>query len=241
MRINARRIPLLLALLLPLAVLTMPAHAEENLLLNPNFWGRYDSATNDWIHATGEQVTEAIARGVDVRARDERNCTPLHLAARAGRKEAVKALLGKLKETGEVESAINAVDENNESPLHVAARWNRDPDVVELLLMEQAKMDVRDKDNYTPLMSAARWNENPKVLQEFLDAGADGIETTWDYNMTPLHFAAADNRAEVVRLLLERGANVNAWSALGQPLELARKFNPDKEVETVLLEHGAWD
>lgn len=216
-----------------------PSHSEENPLLDQNFWGKYDSVSEAWAYATATDVMKVIEDGADVdTSNGYNNWTPLHYAARIGTEEAVEALLEAM---GEKESAVNIQDKDSHTPLHHAARWNDHPKVVQLLLDQGAKIDARDKNDHTPLMVAAQWNANPLVVQKFLDFDAGMVTATGAYSMTPLHYAAANNTPEVVKLLLERGAKVNAWSAFGMPLELARKFNRHPEVEDVLLEYAAWD
>lgn len=227
----------------PLA-LGIPAHAQEdsfyaqeNPLLDQNFWGKYDSGNNAWTYATAADVMKVIKGGADVDTLDDNKWTPLHYAARVGTEEAVKALLAAVSG-----SAINTPDNDKHTPLHHAAGWNeRNPKVVQLLLNQGAEVDVLDKDDYTPLMAAAKWNANPLVMQTLLDFDAGMVAATGAYDMTPLHYAAANNTPEVVKLLLERGAKVNAWSKFGRPLELAKKFNTNPEVASVLAEYSAWD
>lgn len=219
--------------------LNAPVHAQENPLLDQNFWGKYDSGDGAWVHATSADVARVIEGGADVYGPDEHGWTPLHYAARVGTEEAIEVLLEAINDK---EGAINTLDEDNHTPLHHAARWNvRHPDVVQLLLDQGAKVDVLDKEDYTPLLAAAKWNTNPLAVQAFLDLDARMVEFAGIYGMMPLHYAAANNAPEVVRLLLERGAKVNAWSSFGKPLELARQFNRNPKVEELLLEYAAWD
>lgn len=217
-----------------------PVHAQENPLLDQNFWGKYDSGDGAWVHATSADVARAIEDGADVYGTDKHGWTPMHYAARFGTGEAVEVLLEAMIKGKE--SAINTPDQDNHTPLYHAARWNvRHPDVVQLLLDQGAEVDVLDKDDYTPLLAAAKWNTNPLAVQAFLDLDARMVEFAGVYGMMPLHYAAANNAPEVVKLLLERGAKVNAWSSFGKPLELARQFNQNPEVEELLLEYAAWD
>ena len=212
---------------------------QANPLLDQNFWGKYDSGEKMWFYATAASVAEVIEDGADIYAKDEYGWAPLHYAARAGTEEAVWTLLAAMADK---ESAINTPDKDKLTPLYYAARWNdHHPNVVRLLLNQGAEVDIRDKDDYTPLLVAAKWNTNPQAVQAFLDLDAKMIEFAGGYGMTALHYAAANNAPEVVELLLNRGAKVNAWSSLGKPLELARQFNQNPEVEELLLEYSAWD
>jgi ankyrin repeat protein len=57
------------------------------------------------------------------------------------------------------------------------------------------------------------------------------------YNQTPLHFAAEHGHAEVARVLLEHGADIEA-KHIETSLHYAAKRGHE-EVVRVLLEHGA--
>ena len=56
-----------------------------------------------------------------------------------------------------------------------------------------------------------------------------------------MHFAASDNNnAEVVKILIENGADINAPDYLGKiPLHYAASDNNNAEVVKILIENGA--
>ena len=61
------------------------------------------------------------------------------------------------------------------------------------------------------------------------------------HKQTPMHFAAKNNNAEVVKILIESGANIN--NAQGNyeesPLHFAARYNSNAEVVKILIESGA--
>lgn len=72
-----------------------------------------------------------------------------------------------------------------------------------------------------------------------LDLGADANAATDGRGITPLHVAARGGHADVVRLLLEWGARVDAPTAEGQtPLMFAVAARREPVVR-LLLDHGA--
>jgi hypothetical protein len=95
-------------------------------------------------------------------------------------------------------------------------------------------------DGWTPLHLAAAF-ATPQAVQTLLDAGArvDALSRNPQQNQ-PLHAALAlDKNAEVVRLLLDRGAPVNAVQAGGfTPLFSAATANR-RDLAELLLAHGA--
>lgn len=85
----------------------------------------------------------------DLRARDEYDWTPLHVAADRGRGEAVARLL-------RLGAAVNAADGEGATPLHRAASHD-DVEIVRLLLASGANVNARDKNGHTPLQWALTW------------------------------------------------------------------------------------
>jgi ankyrin repeat protein len=94
-------------------------------------------------------------------------------------------------------------------------------------------------DGFTALHFAAFFNR-PAIARELIRCGAD-IEAVAKNTMkvTALHSAAAAHGGEIVRLLLERGANPNVRQQGGwTPLHAAAQ-NGDAEMVRDLIEHHA--
>jgi hypothetical protein len=74
-------------------------------------------------------------------------------------------------------------------------------------------------------------------VKELLRRGANPNARD-EYGLCPLHYAPWNRRAEVARVLLEHGADVNARALSMTPLHRAATFG-NVEVARVLLEYGA--
>lgn len=73
------------------------------------------------------------------------------------------------------------------------------------------------------------------AVEKLLALGADvnSKSKQWD---TPLHEAVIDRHIEIAETLIRAGANVNAESSIGTPLDWTC---PGSEMEGLLLRHGA--
>ena len=73
-----------------------------------------------------------------------------------------------------------------------------------------------------------------------LDSGADPNRTARNWgNVRPIHSAAAARGADIVRMLIEAGADVNAWQQKGYTALHTAASNGDLETARLLLLHGA--
>jgi ankyrin repeat protein len=109
-------------------------------------------------------------------------------------------------------------------------------------LLTSAYVDSRDKDGTTPLMHAILADPPyPEMIEYLLDHGAD-VNAADKAGWTPLHFAARDQNAIIVKILLGRGAVVdpvddNGSTPLWQCINAT--YPPDPTVVDFLLAHGA--
>ena len=103
----------------------------------------------------------------------------------------------------------NSPDAKCLTPLHYAAGVYS-CDVMTLLLKHKAAVDSVTKDGRTPLMEAARLG-NTDAVKQLLEAGAK-LAVSDSKGRTPIMFAAEarSNSLEIVKLMLEKGADENA-------------------------------
>lgn len=128
----------------------------------------------------------------------------------------------------------NARDPKGQTALYAALREGSGQVVTALLSHPQTRIDLANAAGETPLMMAAL-KGRLEAAQQLLDRGAALERDGW----TPLHYAASNPDAAVLKLLLARGAKLDVRSPNGTtPLMMAAR-NGSEESVAVLLKHGA--
>jgi uncharacterized protein len=131
------------------------------------------------------------------------------------------------------------------TPVLVIAAFGKNLKIVKLLLAYNADVEGREpylinserNDFYTsPLMGAAKKGQI-EMLQLLLRKGAN-VNISLDEGETALDVAIEENHTDVVKILLESGANPNHYSPGGTPLFYAARKGYAKIV-SLLIEHGA--
>ncbi len=193
-----------------------------------------------------------IAKGADVNTQGGENfSSPLHAAVELGHRRLVRLLL----DSG---AAVNPTDRLGRTPavramqknqmgivktlvaagaqinLHLAAYLG---DVATTKRHIEAGADVNPRDDldYTPLHYAARRGQ-AEVAKLLIANGAD-VEAIDKYGYAPLHLAI--NHVEVMRVLLDHGAHLNAGDWSGETTLEKAIVRGDKEVVSLLLARGA--
>ncbi|KAH0557050.1 hypothetical protein GP486_005162, partial [Trichoglossum hirsutum] len=212
----------------------------------------------DWGHEVVARLM--LEKGADVTARDNNGRTALHRAAGSGHRNVVGLMLEK-------GANVAAEDGCGRTPLHRAASHGHEA-IVGLLLKKGADIHTKYSGGVTALHGAAG-SGHVGVVKLLVDEGADVAaqdqygQTALRYaqNMkreavmqqllkvaaganndgrTALHQAAYMGDKELVRLLLEKGADVTATDGDGMTaLHWSACKGGDEAVVLLLLERGA--
>ena len=192
-----------------------------------------------------QHLEDAVKRLKSTQVQLQEQCTTAHEALAKvvhmgeDRQEAIDILL----EDPRLEVAARVRDENNqeETLLSAAVSANNATAVVRLLERGAAPNRVGEIDIEHVLHRAA-YQGNEAMLTALLDHGFE-VDAVDPENWTSLHMAAEQGHTDVVRLLIERGADLNTRNGIQEmgdgggnmPLHLAI-HNGHTEVVRVLLE-----
>ena len=202
-----------------------------------------------WSFASVQDVLDELERGADPVKVNEDGMAPLHMAVQYSTPEVVELLL---EHGADVNARIQSLDDYRDAtPLHMALMGNQDPEVITALLEWGADIDAQDAIGMTPLQGAhfvgpemvalllgsspedgcrsalcndAFWRDaNLQDVLDELERGAD-LSAINDDGMTPLHLAAKYSGPEIVELLLDHGAEVNARVQFPDPDDVYREI-----------------
>ncbi len=207
-----------------------------------------------------EVATLLLKSNAEVDAKSNKGLTPLHMAASAGHTEVVSLLLA-----NKADVSAKAID--GSMPLHSAASHGH-ADVVSILLAAGSDTNAENDKGLSALHLAALL-DHPSVATALLANGADvnvmtgsrsgtspGVGKHVGYVLlsqgftvlngdhypkgaTPLHLATIMGWVDMMTLLLNNHADVNAKDETGKtPLRIAKHGSG---IELLLKEHGGHD
>lgn len=151
------------------------------------------------------RALELIARGADPDERAADGSTALLWAAYHGDAQLAAALV-------EAGAKVDARNEFGTFALAEAAIVGAEP-VIRVLLEAGADPNAKNPEGETPLMSVARAG-NVEGAKRLLDAGADVNATERWGGQSALMWAAAQSQSDMVKLLVEHGADLDARGAV---------------------------
>lgn len=179
------------------------------------------------IDGGSQEVTELlINQGAIVDARNKDGETPLHIASKKGYSDLAQLLIAN-------KADVNAKTRNDQTPLLCAARSGH-KDVMKLLI--DKGVDVSPVDVLLYLTCKHGYRNLGEIL---IQKGANVNSEAWGY--APSFEAVWNDRPDVLKLLLDKGANPNAkdsddWTLLHYTVDPA---NRSLDMTRMLLDKGA--
>ncbi len=119
----------------------------------------------------------------------------------------------------------NDAEENGESVICFAMRYGCDEEILDLLIDKGADLHHLDEEGVSVFDVAVTYN-HLSILKRLIEEGFDVNKATRHSGFTPLMGAVCYGRAEVIRILLERGVDMSARDNQGlRAVDFARKMH----------------
>lgn len=168
----------------------------------------------------------------------------LSIAVKRDQVEVVKFILAESLIQDKLDHLINDT-EDEISNLALLAIQNNQEQMLDILLKAGADIDTRDTEYVSPLdLALGKQNSSlvRRVLKEIPELVNEPVESVGTSIITPLIFAITIDNVEIVKTILEAGADVNFRPAKGTALEQAQELSFKKnspEIIRLLKEYGA--
>ena len=202
---------------------TAPSSTEflsEDKVENQDLWQA--AADNDRLSAE-----RLLAAGADAKAENDAGKVPFEIAVEAEH-AAVAAILLRAA------AGVNGEDKKRWKPLHwaiVADEW----DLVKAFIEEGA--DLNAGRHQSVLDIAMQMEDELQLIKVFI--AVKSVDTTFAGNRTVLMWAVRYGQTEAVKLLVEKGADLNIQSKSGETALMSAARTGRTEIVKILVEGGA--
>lgn len=218
-----------------IAVMTGNTTIFETLLNNGADIDGVDENGNNVFHYTisskrpEEMISYLLSKHVDIESRNLRGETPLYYALKSGDVNAAALLIKRGADLKTLDNSkqniyFAAIESKSKATLEFVHEYNKDVDCVNI-------------NNETPLLSAITIND-PEFVKRLLDFGADIEKQT---KTTPLWhaFDQAGGNTECLKVLAERGVNLNKKNSLGETVLVRSIKNIKDDLAIAFIQWGA--
>ena len=166
------------------------------------------------LNSQTEVIKLLIAEGADLDGKDKFGNTSLHYASQHGSKGIVELLISN-------KANINTKNKVGETPLDIAAN------------KETADILRNHNGTYGTFIGAVTAGDL-NAIKLFLNSGID-VNQKIQHGWTALHETAIFGNTEAAKLLISKGANINAWDGYETPLDVSDK---ESDYAKFLRKHG---
>lgn len=172
------------------------------------------------------EADNLFAQGLDINFKNNRGETALYFFSENGSLPMMEWLIAHGAD-------LNLQNGDGETPLFRSVK-NNDEKAVDLLLNSGADVDIPDKRLISPVMQSVLNHKDRGVLNRLLEAMPD-VNFQSENQTSPLLAAAAHNKIDFIKPLIEAGADPEAVEQLGQGVLAAAvlSFNPQMLREVI--------
>ena len=171
-----------------------------------------------------------VAKGANVNAPGKLGDRPLAIAAQSCQTDVFRTLL-------DAGAKVNQVNDDGSPAITYAATCD-EPELVALLLRHHADIAGNVREQTSAIFTAAHAGK-PDIVRLLIGAGANVNQAEQRHGDTPLMRSAQNGHREVVQLLLQARAEVNAANKRGETALSMAATNDHSQVVELLLAAGA--
>ncbi|MHB9146880.1 MAG: ankyrin repeat domain-containing protein [Candidatus Amoebophilus sp.] len=210
-------------------------NAEENLANQHDTHGNlpiFYAISNPDVSKSIE-IIQQLGRGAKLHAINSKGDTPMHLAVKLNSNKILEVLLRHM-------DRIDFKDNEGNTLLHLAV-LKKNYEIVNMLLKHSPYLiNYKNNDGNTSVYFAIS-QEDEKILKLLLNNSAVNadLESRNRKGICPFHMAAAKNNIDIIKLLLECGANIDIKDRIGYtPVHIAA-CKGHTELVKFFISHGA--
>jgi ankyrin repeat protein len=210
-------------------------------MLNPRIWGSGCSHPHNvgrpivhnplWLAARDgdtNRVLHLMRDGADVNEYDRHVDAPYPLWA---------ACLGSHPDTAQAlidhGAVVDSLNENDSTPM---LRYGFNQDLLKMFMENGANIHVKNRHGVTIVGHVVDSN-NIEALVDLHERGFDLSQEVGNYGNTCLHLAAADNKVEMIIILLDLGVDINIVNNRGETaLQVATRRNNHEVIGLIEME-----
>lgn len=210
---------ILLIILVPIAI------SCKGKTVGDNVESKSDASSQQEIEKTNETGESVESPPSGISSSDPAGELAMQDAALNGNEAIVKQLV-------EAGINVNAADQENRTALMYAS-FNGHTEIVQFLIDSGAEIGLRDAAGRTALLYAST-GPFPKTVRLLLENNADPNIVEATESFTPLMHAAAEGQMEVVKILLEYGADLTKKDVDGESAYMFAVANGHTAVAQIL-------
>lgn len=179
-------------------------------------------------------IAVVLRRKADIDLPNIYHRTPLHVAARMGRLNALNTLL-------DAKANPDTVARDGSRPIFDAIFYNRQAEAVALIQRCRGVVESRNANLETPLHTLATTSGDPEIGKVLVSAGAP-LDAQCIDNDTALHLSVENAHEPLTRLLLRAGANTSLVNKLGLTPDLMPPAYIQRDISrcAMLVTHTRW-